>query len=62
MMTKSKKQLKEKENEVEKMTMCAIWLIKNLCIETQATRSVLDQDITHFGEKIGRYRITIEKI
>lgn len=48
--------------KMEKMTMCAIWLIKYLCLETNATKAKLEQNITLKGEKLGRYRITIEKI
>ncbi len=49
-------------DEIEKMKMCAIWLIKNLCIDTNATTSKLEQTITHEGKDIGRYKITIEKV
>lgn len=49
-------------NEIEKMEMCAIWLIKNLCIDTNAVTAKLEQDITHEGKEMGRYKITIEKL
>lgn len=48
------------ETDIEKMTMCSIWLIKKLCIDTNATVAKLEQDITDKGENIGRYKITIE--
>lgn len=44
------------------ITQCAICLIKNLCIETNADKVNLEQDITFEGKKLGRYKITIEKI
>lgn len=49
-------------NQIEKMNMCAIWLIKHLCIETNATTASLEQDITYEGKKLGRYRVTIEEL
>jgi hypothetical protein len=48
--------------ELKKMELCAIWLIKRLCLETNAEKAELTQDITHEGKPIGTYRITIEKV
>lgn len=50
------------EKKLQLMTQCSIWLIKHLCIDTNATSANLEQDITHEGKKLGRYKITIEKI
>ncbi len=47
---------------MDTMTQCAIWLIKNLCLDTNATTAKLEQDVTFEGNKLGRYKITIEKI
>lgn len=56
--------MKEKEDkkELSLMFQCAIYLIKNLCIDTNSTIAKLEQDITHEGKKIGRYKITIKKL
>lgn len=43
------------------MESCAIFLIKTLCIEPNATSAELQQTLTHYGKSIGRYKITIEK-
>lgn len=43
-------------------TTVAIWLIKKLCIDTNADKATLTQDITHKGNSIGTYKIMIEKI
>jgi len=48
--------------ELEKMKMCSIWLIKHLCLDTNADTATLEQDITKDEMKIGTYKITIEKI
>lgn len=39
-----------------------IWLIKNLCIDTNADTAKIEQDVTFEGKKVGDYRITIEKL
>lgn len=49
-------------NPIEKMTMCAIWLIKYLCIDTNATTAKLEQEVTFEGKVLGTYKITIEKV
>jgi hypothetical protein len=48
--------------DMDKLTLTSIWLIKNLCIDTNADVANLEQDITFEGKKIGRYKITIKKI
>jgi hypothetical protein len=48
--------------EISLMTQCSIWLIKNLCLDTNAESAVLEQDITHEGKNMGRYQITIKKL
>lgn len=53
---------KEKEDQLQKMELCSIWLIKHLCIDTEAKTATLEQDITHFGKTIGRYKLTISKL
>lgn len=40
----------------------AIWLIKKLCIDPNATSAIYKTDITHLGKHLGKYKITIEKI
>lgn len=47
---------------MDTITQCIIYLIKNLCIDTNAETAKLEQDITFEGKKVGRYRITIKKI
>lgn len=42
--------------------MCAIWLVKHLCIDTNAETAKLEQNIIHEGKDLGRYKITIEKV
>lgn len=47
---------------MDKLTTVTIWLIKTLCVDTNAEVARLEQDITFEGKKIGRYKITVEKI
>lgn len=53
---------KQPTKELEMMNAFSIWLIKTLCIDTNATTVKIEQDITFKGKKIGRYKITIEKL
>jgi hypothetical protein len=39
-----------------------IFLVKTLCLDTNATEATITQNITHYGKRIGRYRITIAKV
>jgi hypothetical protein len=41
---------------------CAIFLIKTLCLDTNATEANITQDLTHYGKTVGRYRVTITKL
>jgi hypothetical protein len=41
---------------------CAVFLIKTLCLDTNATQASITQTITHYGKRVGRYCITIETI
>lgn len=50
------------DEDLQKMKICAIWLIKNLCIDTDADSADLEQGVTHQGKSIGRYKITIAKL
>lgn len=50
------------EDKIKKMRLCAIWLIKNLCIDTAAEKAIITQDILWKGKKLGDYKITIERI
>lgn len=50
------------KDKIQKMRTCAIWLIKHLCVDTEATSAKIEQNINYQGKKLGRYRITIEKI
>lgn len=47
---------------MENPTTVAIWLIKKLCIDTNATKATLTQDVIFKGESIGTYKITVEKL
>ena len=49
-------------NKIKLMEQCSIWLIKNLCIDTNAETAKIEQDITFKGKKMGKYKITIEKL
>lgn len=49
-------------DDLEKLKLCAIWLIKNLCIDTNAESAKYETDITHEEKNLGRYKITIKKI
>ena len=49
------------KNMNDLQTVC-IWLIKKLCLDTEAETASIEQDITFKGEKIGRYKITITKL
>jgi len=51
-----------KKDQLKLMEQCSIWLIKNLCIDTNASTAKLEQDITFQGKKMGKYKITIEKV
>lgn len=42
--------------------LCALFLIKNLCIETNAETAHITQDVTFQDKPIGTYKITIEKV
>lgn len=48
--------------ELQKLTLCAIWLIKTLCIDTNAVSAKYETNVIHEGKDMGRYKITIEKI
>jgi len=50
------------QNKLAAMTQCCIWLIKHLCIDTEATNSSVVQNITKDGVFIGRYKISIERV
>lgn len=41
---------------------CATFLVKALCLDTNATEATITQNLTHYSKSIGRYRITIKKI
>jgi len=47
---------------MDNLKQVSIWLIKTLCIDTNAEKATLTEDITFEGKKIGRYEITIKKI
>lgn len=59
----SKKAGRETDPAILKHTeRSAVFLIKTLCLDANATEATVTQTITHYGKRIGRYRITIEKI
>jgi hypothetical protein len=47
---------------MENIQTVGMWLIKKLCIDTDATTATLELDMTFEGKPIGTYRITIEQI
>lgn len=53
---------KETRDDMEKLTMVALWLIKILCLDTNATTASVEQDVTHQGKEVGRYKITVKKL
>jgi hypothetical protein len=63
-MTKTAKQAaREADPAILKHTeRSAVFLIKTFCIDANAAEASITQTITHYGKRIGRYRITIEKI
>lgn len=63
-MTKTAKQAaREADPAVLKhIERSAVFLIKTLCLDTNATEATVTQTITHYGKRVGRYRINIEKI
>jgi len=50
------------EEELSLVMRCALFLIKNLCIDTNAETAKMEQEVTFEGKKIGRYLITVEKL
>lgn len=52
----------EENKELNLVSQCGIYLVKTLCIETNATTAKLEQTITNNDKEVGRYKITIEKI
>ena len=54
--------MKKQIKEWEMMTAFSIWLIKTLCIDTNATIANIEQDIIYEGKNLGRYKITIKKL
>jgi hypothetical protein len=63
-MTRSTKKARSYDDRVKfrLVQQYAIFLIKTLCFENDATVAVLTQSLTHYGKVTGRYRITIEKL
>lgn len=48
--------------EMTKMKLCAMWLIKKLLLDTNAKKATITQDMTHEDIYIGTYKITIEHV
>lgn len=44
------------------ITTVAKYLIKKLCLDTNATKATLTQEVTYLEKPIGTYKITIEKV
>ena len=63
-MTKAAKQPTREADPaiLKQVDRSAVFLIKTLCLETNASEATITQSITHYRRRIGRYRITIEKI
>lgn len=51
-----------KTPKLDMAVQCCIWLVKNLCIDTNAEKASVEQEMTYLGKSIGTYRVTIEKI
>jgi hypothetical protein len=47
---------------MDNLKQISIWLIKTLCIDTNAKTATLTEDITFEGKYIGTYEIKIKKI
>jgi hypothetical protein len=59
----SKKAGRETDPAILKHTeRSAVFLIKTLCLDTNAAEAIITKTITHYGKRVGRYSITIKKI
>ena len=54
--------MEDTKTELERVRLYAIALVKLLCIDTEADKAELEQNISFKGKDLGRYRITIKKI
>jgi hypothetical protein len=53
-----------KDDKVNDMNICAMWLIKNLCLDTNAETATITQENVHGpgGKNYGDYEIVIRKV
>jgi len=53
----------ESGTDILKQTeLCALFLIKQLCLETNAEKATITQEVTFQDKAIGTYKLTVEKV